>query len=154
MTTFLVHKKQGYDEAEPGLTIPGKIQEMGYKGVDTTELVFTGYRTSPGQILGGTPGRGCYQMMDGAEFGRVNVAARGCGVALRAFELAVGYAQQRTSFGKPIAQLMLLSSQCARKPGRSAVRADHSAPTSCSNPGLANSTRSQKSGPPGSCARS
>ncbi len=104
MTTFLIEKKQGYGEVEPGLTIPGKIAKMGYKGVDTTELLFAGYRTSPDQILGGTPGRGFYQMMDGVEVGRVNVAARGCGVALRAFELAVGYAQQRTSFGKPIAQ--------------------------------------------------
>jgi alkylation response protein AidB-like acyl-CoA dehydrogenase len=103
MTTFLIEKKQGFGEAAPGLTIPGKIAKMGYKGVDTTELIFTGYRTSPDQILGGTPGRGFYQMMDGVEVGRVNVAARGCGVALRAFELAVGYAQQRTSFGKPIA---------------------------------------------------
>jgi alkylation response protein AidB-like acyl-CoA dehydrogenase len=104
MTTFLVEKKQGYGAVEPGLTIPGKIAKMGYKGVDTTELIFTGYRTPAGQILGGTPGRGFYQMMDGVEVGRVNVAARGCGVALRAFELAVGYAQQRESFGKPIAQ--------------------------------------------------
>ena len=77
---------------------------MGYKGVDTTELIFSGYRTSAGQILGGNPGRGFYQMMDGVEVGRVNVAARGCGVALRAFELGVRYAQQRESFGQPIAQ--------------------------------------------------
>jgi alkylation response protein AidB-like acyl-CoA dehydrogenase len=77
---------------------------MGYKGVDTTELIFTGYRTSSDQILGATPGRGFYQMMDGVEVGRVNVAARGCGVALRAFELAVSYAQQRETFGQPIAQ--------------------------------------------------
>ena len=104
MTTFLIEKKPGYGEVEPGLTIPGKIEKMGYKGVDTTELVFHGYRVAPGQVLGGTPGRGFYQMMDGVEVGRVNVAARGCGVALRAFELAVGYAQQRHSFGQPIAQ--------------------------------------------------
>ena len=104
MTTFLIEKKPGYGEVEPGLTIPGKIEKMGYKGVDTTELVFNGYRVAPGQVLGGTPGRGFYQMMDGVEVGRVNVAARGCGVALRAFELAVGYAQQRHSFGQPIAQ--------------------------------------------------
>jgi alkylation response protein AidB-like acyl-CoA dehydrogenase len=104
MTTFLVEKKQGFGEVEPGLTIPGKIHKMGYKGVDTTELIFTGYRTPAEQILGGTPGRGFYQMMDGVEVGRVNVAARGCGVALRAFELGVAYAQQRESFGKPIAQ--------------------------------------------------
>ena len=104
MTTFLVEKEEGFGEVQPGLTIPGKIEKMGYKGVDTTELIFTGYSTSPEQILGGTPGRGFYQMMDGVEVGRVNVAARGCGVALRAFELAVGYAQQRTSFGQAIAQ--------------------------------------------------
>jgi alkylation response protein AidB-like acyl-CoA dehydrogenase len=104
MTTFLVEKQQGYGVVEPGLTIPGKIEKMGYKGVDTTELIFTGYRTSPEQILGEAPGRGFYQMMDGVEVGRVNVAARGCGVALRAFELGVRYAQQRASFGKPIAQ--------------------------------------------------
>jgi alkylation response protein AidB-like acyl-CoA dehydrogenase len=103
MTTFLVEKEPGFGEVEPGLTIPGKIDKMGYKGVDTTELIFTGYRTSADRILGGTPGRGFYQMMDGVEVGRVNVAARGCGVALRAFELGVGYAQQRESFGKPIA---------------------------------------------------
>ncbi len=103
MTTFLIEKDQGYGEVAPGLVIPGKIEKMGYKGVDTTELVFTGYRITAQQVLGGTPGRGFYQMMDGAEVGRVNVAARGCGVALRAFELAIAYAQQRTSFGQPIA---------------------------------------------------
>jgi alkylation response protein AidB-like acyl-CoA dehydrogenase len=104
MTTFLIEKPQGFGEVLPGLTIPGKIEKMGYKGVDTTELIFSGYRTSATQILGGTPGRGFYQMMDGVEVGRVNVAARGCGVAQRAFELAIAYAQQRQAFGKPIAQ--------------------------------------------------
>jgi alkylation response protein AidB-like acyl-CoA dehydrogenase len=92
MTTFLIEKKPGFGEIEPGLLIPGKIDKMGYKGVDTTE-----------QILGGAPGRGFYQMMDGVEVGRVNVAARGCGVALRAFELAIAYAQQRRAFGTEIA---------------------------------------------------
>jgi len=103
MTTFLIEKKPGFGEIEPGLLIPGKIDKMGYKGVDTTELILSGYRTSAGQILGGTPGRGFYQMMDGVEVGRVNVAARGCGVALRAFELAIAYAQQRRAFGTEIA---------------------------------------------------
>ncbi len=104
MTTFLVEKEPGFGETAPGVVVPGKIEKMGYKGVDTTELVFTGHRIGAGQILGGTPGRGFYQMMDGVEVGRVNVAARGCGVALRAFELGVDYAQQRETFGKPIAQ--------------------------------------------------
>jgi alkylation response protein AidB-like acyl-CoA dehydrogenase len=103
MTTFLVEKEPGFGEVDKGLTIPGKIEKMGYKGVDTTELVFDGYRIDGAQILGGVPGKGFYQMMDGVEVGRVNVAARGCGVALRAFELGISYAQQRETFGKKIA---------------------------------------------------
>jgi alkylation response protein AidB-like acyl-CoA dehydrogenase len=103
MTTFLVEKEPGFGEVAPGLTVPGKIDKMGYKGVDTTELVFDGYQIGSDAILGGEPGRGFYQMMDGVEVGRVNVAARGCGVAQRAFELAIAYAQQRETFGKKIA---------------------------------------------------
>jgi alkylation response protein AidB-like acyl-CoA dehydrogenase len=104
MTALLIEKAPGFGEVAPGLTIPGKIDKMGYKGVDTTELLFSGHRCAADQILGGVPGRGFYQMMDGVEVGRVNVAARGCGVALRAFELAVRYARQREAFGKPIAE--------------------------------------------------
>ncbi|GGO44153.1 acyl-CoA dehydrogenase [Streptomyces daqingensis] len=104
MTTFLVEKEPGFGEVRPGLTIPGKIEKMGYKGVDTTELVMQDLRIPADRVLGGTTGRGFYQMMDGVEVGRVNVAARGCGVAQRAFELGIGYAQQRHTFGKPIAQ--------------------------------------------------
>jgi alkylation response protein AidB-like acyl-CoA dehydrogenase len=104
MTTFLVEKEPGFGEVAPGFTIPGKIDKMGYKGVDTTEAVFDGFRVPASAVLGGEAGRGFYQMMDGIEVGRVNVAARGCGVARRAFELAVAYAQHRETFGKPIAQ--------------------------------------------------
>ena len=104
MTTFLVEKTPGFGEVAPGLTVPGKIEKMGYKGVDTTELILDDFPIGADAILGGVPGRGFYQMMDGIEVGRVNVAARGCGVAWRAFELAVRYAQQRTTFGKMIAE--------------------------------------------------
>jgi alkylation response protein AidB-like acyl-CoA dehydrogenase len=104
MTTFLVEKEEGFGETAQGVTIPGKIDKMGYKGVDTTEMVLDGHRISADQILGGEPGKGFYQMMDGVEVGRVNVAARGCGVANRAFELGVTYAQQRETFGKKIAE--------------------------------------------------
>ena len=104
LTVFLVEKEPGYGETRPGLTIPGKIDKMGYKGVDTTELILDGCRVPADRVLGERPGRGFYQMMDGIEVGRVNVAARGAGVAQRAFELAVGYAQQRRAFGKPIAE--------------------------------------------------
>ena len=104
MTTFLVEKPSGFGEVRPGLTIPGKIEKMGYKGVDTTELVMDGLQLDPDAILGGVPGRGFYQMMDGVEVGRVNVAARACGMSIRAFELAVAYAQVRETFGKQIAE--------------------------------------------------
>ncbi|HET7734815.1 MAG TPA: acyl-CoA dehydrogenase family protein [Nocardioidaceae bacterium] len=104
LTTFLVEKEAGFGEVAPGLTIPGKIEKMGYKGVDSTEAVFDGFRIPASAVLGGATGKGFYQMMDGVEVGRVNVAARGCGVAQRAFELGIAYAQQRETFGKPIAQ--------------------------------------------------
>ncbi|ACY20798.1 acyl-CoA dehydrogenase domain protein [Gordonia bronchialis DSM 43247] len=104
LTTFLIEKPAGFGEVLPGLTIPGKIPKMGYKGIDTTELIFDDHHTRADTILGGTPGRGFAHMMDGVEVGRVNVSARACGVAQRAFELAVAYAQQRRTFGKPIAE--------------------------------------------------
>ena len=104
LTTFLVEKPVGFGEVAPGLTIPGKIEKMGYRGIDTTELFFDDYRISSDMVLGGSPGQGFRHMMDGIEVGRVNVSARACGVALRAFELAARYAQERSTFGKPIAQ--------------------------------------------------
>ncbi|WP_181774238.1 acyl-CoA dehydrogenase family protein [Amycolatopsis pittospori] len=104
LTTFLVEKPEGFGEVAPGLTIPGKIDKMGYKGVDTTEAVFDGYKIGADMVLGEAPGKGFAYMMDGVEVGRVNVAARACGIAIRAFELAVDYAQQRKTFGKAIAE--------------------------------------------------
>src|SRR5689334_8524207 len=104
LTTFLVEKPEGYGEVVPGLTIPGKIDKMGYKGVDTTEMVFDGFEIAEEQVLGGVTGQGFRHMMDGVEVGRVNVAARACGIALRAFELAIEYSQQRRTFGKAIAE--------------------------------------------------
>ena len=115
MTAFLIEKEPGFGPnlAVPGLTVPGKIEKMGYKGVDTTELLLHDVRIPATRVLGGAPGRGFYQMMDGVEVGRVNVAARGCGVALRAFELGISYAQIRHSFGKPIVQHQAISFKLA-----------------------------------------
>ncbi len=104
MTTFLVEKEAGFGETAQGVTIPGKIDKMGYKGVDTTEMILEKHKIGADQILGGVPGKGFYQMMDGVEVGRVNVGARAVGIANRAFELGIAYAQQRETFGKPIAQ--------------------------------------------------
>lgn len=104
MTTFLVEKEPGFGETAQGVTVPGKIDKMGYKGIDTTEMILEKHRISADQVLGGEPGKGFYQMMDGVEVGRVNVGARAVGIANRAFELGIAYAQQRETFGKPIAQ--------------------------------------------------
>jgi alkylation response protein AidB-like acyl-CoA dehydrogenase len=113
LTAFLIEKPTGFGEVKPGLLIPGKIDKLGYKGIDTTELIFDGYAASAGDILGGVPGQGFYQMMDGIEVGRVNVSARAVGVAIRAFELAARYAQQRHTFGKPIAEHQAIAFQIA-----------------------------------------
>jgi len=106
MTCFICVKEPGASE-NPGLIVPPKIHKLGYKGVESTELVFDGYRTPADSILGGEQaglGRGFSQMMDALELGRVNVAARGVGIAQRALELALRYSQQRKAFGKEIAQ--------------------------------------------------
>jgi len=106
MTAFLLEKAPGFGETAPGLTIPGKIEKMGYKGVETTEMLLDSHRVPATAVLGGPEqtGRGFYQMMDGIEVGRVNVAARACGLSLRAFELSMAYAHQRKTFGKQLTQ--------------------------------------------------
>ena len=106
MTCFVCEKEPGASE-NPGLTVPPKIRKMGYKGVESTELVFDGYRCPADMVLGGEEaglGKGFVQMMDALEVGRVNVAARGVGIAQRALELGLRYAQERKTFGKPIAE--------------------------------------------------
>jgi alkylation response protein AidB-like acyl-CoA dehydrogenase len=110
MTCFIAEKEPGAAENTgdyAGLTVPPKIKKMGYKGVESTELVFDGYRCPAENILGGEEagvGQGFVQMMDALEVGRVNVAARGVGIAQRALELALRYSQERKTFGKEIAQ--------------------------------------------------
>jgi alkylation response protein AidB-like acyl-CoA dehydrogenase len=110
MTCFICEKEPGVSENtgdHAGLDVPPQIKKMGYKGVESTELVFNGYRTPADSILGGEQaglGKGFGQMMDALELGRVNVAARGVGIAQRALELALRYSQERRTFGKPIAE--------------------------------------------------
>ena len=106
LTCFVAEKEPGASE-NPGLTVPPKIKKLGYKGVESTELVFDGYRCPADMILGGEDAglnKGFAQMMDALEVGRVNVAARGVGIAQRALELGLRYAQERRTFGKPIAE--------------------------------------------------
>jgi alkylation response protein AidB-like acyl-CoA dehydrogenase len=110
MTCFITEKEPWAEKNTgeyEGLEIPPKIKKMGYKGVESTELVYSGYKCPPERILGGEEGglgKGFVQMMDALEVGRVNVAARGVGIAQRALELALRYSQERKTFGKPIAQ--------------------------------------------------
>jgi alkylation response protein AidB-like acyl-CoA dehydrogenase len=110
MTCFITEKEPWAEENTgdfKGLNVPPKIKKMGYKGVESTELVYDGYRCRPERVLGGEEagvGQGFIQMMDALEVGRVNVAARGVGIAQRALELALRYSQERKTFGKPIAQ--------------------------------------------------
>jgi alkylation response protein AidB-like acyl-CoA dehydrogenase len=110
LTCFIAEKEPGVSENTGeyhGLNVPPKIKKLGYKGVESTELVFDGYRCPAENILGGEQAgrsRGFAQMMDALELGRVNVAARGVGIAQRALELALKYSQERRTFGKPIAE--------------------------------------------------
>jgi alkylation response protein AidB-like acyl-CoA dehydrogenase len=109
-TCFIAEKAPGVSEntgAFAGLVVPPKIKKMGYKGVESTELVFDGYRCPADLILGGEAdglNAGFAQMMDALEVGRANVAARGVGLAQRSLELALRYSQERKTFGKPIAE--------------------------------------------------
>lgn len=88
----------------PGVSSGKHIEKLGYKGVETTELVFEDNRQPAANLLGGVEGQGFKQMMAAIEVGRVNVAARGVGISQRALELSIEYAQQRHAFGVPIAQ--------------------------------------------------
>jgi alkylation response protein AidB-like acyl-CoA dehydrogenase len=109
-TCFIAEKQPGVAENSgpyAGLNVPPKIKKMGYKGVESTELVFDGYKCPADNVLGGEHAglnRGFSQMMDALEVGRVNVAARGVGIAQRALELALRYSQERKTFGRPIAE--------------------------------------------------
>jgi butyryl-CoA dehydrogenase len=89
-------------EHGPGLTVSRDLPKLGYKGVETCELSFDGYRIPATAILGGAPGKGFGQMMKGLETGRIQVACRALGVATAALEDSLAYAQQRESFGQPI----------------------------------------------------
>jgi alkylation response protein AidB-like acyl-CoA dehydrogenase len=110
MTCFIAEKEGGVHENTgdyAGLNVPPVLKKMGYKGVESTELVFDGYRCPAENILGGEEAglnKGFPQMMDALEVGRANVAARGVGIAQRALELALRYSQERKSFGKPICE--------------------------------------------------
>ena len=89
---------------QPGFRVGKKLEKLGYKCIDSAELVFEDYRIPADHLIGGVEGQGFFQATGGLELGRINVAARGVGIAEGALKLATEYAQVRKTFGKPISQ--------------------------------------------------
>ena len=92
------------EKNERGPTVSRNIKKLGYKGIDTCEVLFEELEVPANNLIGGQEGQGFKQVMSALEVGRINVAARAVGVAQAAFENAIRYAQQRTTFGKPICE--------------------------------------------------
>jgi alkylation response protein AidB-like acyl-CoA dehydrogenase len=88
----------------PGVTIGRDLDKIGYKGIETCEVTFEDFRVPAANLVGGVEGRGFQHVMSGLEVGRINIASRAVGVAQAAFEDAIRYAQERTTFGKPICE--------------------------------------------------
>jgi alkylation response protein AidB-like acyl-CoA dehydrogenase len=91
-------------EKGPGFEVPRKLPKLGYRGIDTVEMVFTDYRVPADRLIGGVEGHGLQQVLAGLELGRINVASRGVGVARSAYEESIRYSRQRKTFGKPICE--------------------------------------------------
>ena len=104
ITCFMVEKEPG--EQSGAINVSKNIGKLGYKGLETVEMSWDGQRVPASAVLGGESGlgRGQHFILSALEVGRINIAARACGVARAAFEAAIRYAQQRETFGKPIAQ--------------------------------------------------
>ena len=92
------------EKGGPGFEVGRDLDKLGYRGLDTCELIFRDFRVPVENLVGGEEGRGFQQVMSGLETGRINVAARSVGVATAAFEASIKYAQQRKTFGKAISQ--------------------------------------------------
>lgn len=97
LSLFITPKKEGFK-------VGRKLKKLGYKAIDTAELVFENYRVPKDHLIGGVEGQGFYQTTGGLELGRINVASRGVGIAEGALKLATEYAQMRKTFGKPICE--------------------------------------------------
>src|SRR5581483_380507 len=113
ITCFIVEKEPG--ESYGGISVSKTIPKLGYKGLETVEMSYSGHRVPKSSVLGGpdTLGRGLPLILGALELGRINVAARGVGVARAAFEAAISYAQQRETFGVPIARHQAVSFKLA-----------------------------------------
>lgn len=108
-------------EKGPGFDVSRKLEKLGYKGIDSAELVFRDYRIPADRLIGGAEGEGMKCAITGLELGRVNVAARGVGIAQAALDEAVRYSQQRRAFGKPIHQHQAIALKLADMATRTAA---------------------------------
>ena len=102
-----------FQKGAPGMTVSRDIDKLGYKGVETCELHFDNFPVPVENLIGGEEGQGFKQVMTGLEAERLNVAARGLGIARAAFDSAIQYAQQRITFGKPIAEYQTIQNKLA-----------------------------------------
>lgn len=91
-------------EKGPGFTVGKKLKKLGYRAIDSAELIFEDYVVSADRMIGGEEGRGFQQIAGGLELGRINIAARGAGMAKGATDMALAYAMERKTFGKPISE--------------------------------------------------
>jgi alkylation response protein AidB-like acyl-CoA dehydrogenase len=107
ISAFIIQK------GAPGFTVSRDVEKLGYKGIETSELVFENFPVPAENLIGGAEGRGFSMVMDGLETGRINVAARAVGVMRAAYEDSVRYSQIRRTFGKPICEHQLIQSKLA-----------------------------------------
>ncbi|MCE2989641.1 MAG: acyl-CoA dehydrogenase family protein [Nitrosomonadaceae bacterium] len=119
-------------EKGPGFIVSNKMKKLGYRSIDSCELAFQDYKVPADCLLGGVEGRGFQQVAGGLELGRINVAARGAGIAKGALRLALAYAQERKTFGKPICEhqsIQLKLGEMASQVQAAELLVDHAAKT-------------------------
>lgn len=114
MSLFLCEKGEGF-------TVGKKLKKLGYRSIDSAELIFDDYRVAADNLIGGEEGRGFQQVAGGLELGRINIAARGAGMAKGVTDKALAYAMDRKTFGKPIAEHQAIQLKLAEMSTRAAA---------------------------------
>ena len=114
MSLFLCEKGDGF-------SVGKKLKKLGYRAIDSAELIFEDFRVSSANLIGGEEGRGFQQIAGGLELGRINIAARGAGMAKGATDMALAYAMERKTFGKPIAEHQAIQLKLAEMSTRAAA---------------------------------
>ena len=116
MSLFLCEKGEGF-------SVGKKLKKLGYRAIDSAELIFEDFAVSADNLIGGEEGRGFQQVAGGLELGRINIAARGAGMAKGATDMALAYAMERKTFGKPISEHQAIQLKLAEMSTRAAAAA-------------------------------